>query len=116
MSAQCRDMQQLIHDYASADPLEMPLRHSENPEVMTVTKLNVSCKLCGGSTQHLRGSPVEHSACLEVKVAGICAACKAITWARVRIYPGHVLIWRDGGIHERTLRPSLWQRIVSVFR
>lgn len=98
----------LILDYIQAKPLELPLKHKDNPEIITVSTLNLKCKRCAGQTEDLRGTSTEHSACLEIKVGGICRPCKTITWGRLRIYPDHMLSWQDHGLAEHSLHKASW--------
>jgi hypothetical protein len=92
----------------------MPLRHPGNDGVMTVTKLNVSCSICGGNTEELRGSTVEHPQCLDVRAAGVCRSCHHVTWSRFRVYPSHVLVWRDEELKEHPIKKmSCWDRLVN---
>jgi hypothetical protein len=100
----------LVLDYVCASPLELPLKHSEKPDIMKIEKLHVNCKLCKKETESLRGSSTEHSSCIDIKVAGLCSSCKCITWARFRVYPDHLLSWHDDGLKQHDLNVPFWKK------
>lgn len=102
----------LVWDYLTSSPLQMPLKHPDNEEIMTVETLRIHCKKCGKPTENLRGSVVFHSPCMEVKAAGVCKDCSMITWTRTRFYPDHLLSWQDSVIKEFAVKAPFWKRML----
>ena len=104
----------LIQEYLDALPLQMPLKHPDNREIMTLESLQIKCKKCGRETQDLRGSVVHHSTCMEIKAAGLCHPCQTITWTKTRVYPDHILAWQDSGLKSYSLKKPFWKKVLST--